>query len=177
MKQYSNYYPLSSFPNNAFNLKRLENQIKGYYRDMWVRPYGGGVLIFDKVVIPQEKIAILDQVVSSHTGKELVFLNKKYSDERRLNLQSLLAMAYDRADLNPIFPLFQKYFNYINKELDGYIYYGAAAALKERILADKEVGQPFEAILNGVVTDGLDGEPDILAYQFLISSIDERVEI
>lgn len=175
MNKYSKFYPASSFPNKKYDLKRLENQVKGYYRDMTVNPYSGGVIIFNDKQITTEQFTKLDEIVASHDGSQLSFLQKSTSDRRRLKMQGLLAMAYDRTDLKPVFPFFQKYFNYINKELDGYIYYGAYEALIEKINADKEAGQPFAQVLNGVVTDGGDNEPDVLAFQFLISSIETEI--
>lgn len=175
MKKFNIFYTLDSFPNKKYDRERLRNQIKSFYKDLDISPYSGGIMVYSETDFTDTQKTKLDEVISAHDGLPLNFLNKETSDRRRKRLQGLLAMAYDRVDLKPVFPLFQKYFNYRNKELDGYIYYGAFQELIDMVNADKEAGQPFHQILNGVVTDGLDGEPDILAYQFLINAVETDI--
>ena len=118
------------------------------------------------------RIHLIDKLSCPH-----VFLTKDESDKRRLKLQDFIAMATDRQDLSPYVPVIIDYYNYRNKELDGYIYYDGLNQLVALVMQDKEPGQPFELLLNAEVTSPSPEFPNgVKAFEFFISKISEVIQ-
>jgi len=165
-------YSASDFPNGKIDIKRLTNQVRGKYTDFDVKPYGDGVLVFATKLFTEAEKTEFDLVIQAHDGEPLDFLSKATSDQKRSKVQDIVAMAKDRADLVAFVPVILQYLNFRNKELDGHIYYSATDELVALIVADKEPGQPFEALLNALVTEPSAQVPNgIRAYEFFIGKI------
>ena len=161
------FFSLENIGTNTPNLDRLVNQVKGTnYPTYDAKGESGGVSVFSSRHLEDEELEHLNALMLAHDGTPIDFLAKSNSDVMRRRLQDIIATAIDREDLAPSVPFIRQYFNYKNKELDGYIYYGAIDELIASIYSDYTEDNPFYSLLdNPINTDG------VKAIDFFIGKI------
>ena len=165
------FFDLSDLGTTSPDFDRLINQVKGtQYPTYDAKGESGGVSVYSTRNLTEEELEDLKLIMANHNGEPIDFLSKTHSDEMRRRIQDILATAIDRVDLAPAVPNIKLYLNYRNKELDGYIYYGALDELITTIMSDNVEGQPFYDLLNTVVS--ADGTK---AYQFFIGKLTGQI--
>lgn len=124
----------SDFPNGKYDFVRLQNQVKGTFKDFDVEITRQGVAFISPDLITADQDATLDILVGAHTGEPQDILIKDTSNSNRLILQEVIAIASDRPDLAFHVNSIVDYYIYLSSigVMEAYVYFGNRG--KERIV-------------------------------------------